>query len=105
MESSYIPFRFLINLVKHLMNYKGPIYEELYILDQSFILMLFIPFGILIPIVINKCNSLKANLKIFIVFVLFFSLIFFPRHFNFDLTVLRILACILGILYFKVFYK
>ncbi|ELC8462500.1 hypothetical protein QTH51_01910 [Clostridium perfringens] len=96
LESSYIPFRFLINLVKHLMNYKGPIYEELYILDQSFILMLFIPFGILIPIVINKCNSLKANLKIFIVFVLFFSLIFYPRHFNFDLTVLRILACILG---------
>ena len=29
LESSYIPFRFLINLVKHLMNYKGPIYEEL----------------------------------------------------------------------------
>lgn len=25
-----------------------------------------------------------------------FSLIFYPRHFNFDLTVLRILACILG---------
>lgn len=96
LDSSYIHFRFSINLVKHLMDYKGPIYEELYILDQSFILMLFIPFGILIPIIINKCNSLKANLKIFIVFVLFFSLIFFPIHFNFDLTVLRILACILG---------
>lgn len=96
LESSYIPFRFSINLVKHIMNNKGPIYEELYILDQSFILMLFISFGILIPIVINKCNSLKANLKIFIVFILFFSLIFYPRHFNFDLTVLRILACILG---------
>ena len=90
LDSSYIPFRFSINLVKHIMNNKGPIYEELYILDQSFILMLFI------PLVINKCNSLKANLKIFIVFILFFSLIFYPRHFNFDLTVLRVLACILG---------
>ena len=50
----------------------------------------------IINIEINKCNSLKANLKIFIVFILFFSLIFYPRHFNFDLTVLRILACILG---------
>lgn len=95
-KSSYIPFKFSLNIIKHILTSNIPVYEELYILDQALILVLFIPFGILIPIIINKYNSLKVNLKIFILFVLGFSLVFYPVHFNFDLTILRLLSCIIG---------
>lgn len=95
-KKSYIPFKFFINIINFLFNGKYSIFEDVYFIDQMIILLLFIPFGIFIPIILNKFNNLKPNLIIFIVFNIVFSLLFYYPYFNFDITVLRILSCTLG---------
>ena len=80
-------------------------WHDAFILDQIFILLLFVIFGTLIPIILNKWNSLIPNLKIYIFFNVIVALLSKIRFFNFDLTILRILACILGFYIFKYLIK
>ena len=56
---------------------------------------------ILIPIVINKYNSLKPSLIIFLLFNVIISLLHF-HSFNFDLTIFRIISSILGFYIIKI---
>lgn len=102
-DFSYIPFRFLFNLIINANNYYA--WHDAFISDQIFILLLFVVFGMLIPIILNKWNSLIPNLKIYIIFNIIVSLLSKIRFFNFDLTVLRILACILGFYIFRYLIK
>lgn len=95
-RKSYIPFKFFINIINFLSSGKRSILDDVYFIDQITILLLFIPFGIFVPIILNKFNNLKPNLIIFIVFNIVFSLLFYYPYFNFDITILRILSCILG---------
>lgn len=105
MKKTYIPFKFLINTISLLFNGQYSFLDDVYFLDQMFILLLFIPLGMFIPIIINKFNNLKLALKIFIIFNIVFSLLFYFPYFNFDITVLRILACILGFYIIKLIVK
>lgn len=102
-DFAYIPFRFLFNLIININNYYA--WHDAFILDQIFILLLFVVFGTLIPIILNKWNSLIPNLKIYIFFNVIVALLSKIRFFNFDLTILRILACILGFYIFKYLIK
>ena len=102
-DFAYIPFRFLFNLIININNYHA--WHDAFILDQIFILLLFVVFGTLIPIILNKWNSLIPNLKIYIFFNVIVALLSKIRFFNFDLTILRILACILGFYIFKYLIK
>ncbi|EOU1913119.1 hypothetical protein GZ981_003076 [Clostridium perfringens] len=96
-KGAYLPFKFLYNLF----NSNKPLLDNVFVLDQLFILLLFIPFGILIPIVINKYNSLKPSLIIFLLFNVIISLLHF-YSFNFDLTIFRIISSILGFYIIKI---
>lgn len=96
LHGSFIPFKFTFNFLSSIFTGNFSFIDDVYFLDQLLILLLFIPFGIFIPIIINKYNNLKPNLIIFIVFNIVFSLLFYFPYFNFDITVLRILSCMLG---------
>ena len=96
LHGNFIPFKFTFNFLSSIFAGNFSFINDVYFLDQLLILLLFIPFGIFIPIIINKYNNLKPNLIIFIVFNIVFSLLFYFPYFNFDITVLRILSCVLG---------
>ena len=49
-KGAYLPFKFLYNLF----NSNKPLLDNVFVLDQLFILLLFIPFGILIPFVHSR---------------------------------------------------
>ncbi|MCD2349011.1 VanZ family protein [Clostridium guangxiense] len=104
--NSLIPFKSLIGIINGISLYGFNInYIDLLITYT----ILFIPIGIFTPLIFNYYNSLKSNIKMYIVFVVIIQiikLIFIGKVFNFDFAIMNLVGCIIGyIIYTTVFKK
>lgn len=102
---SLIPFRTISAIINGINLYGVNLWCKDLIVTY---IALFIPIGIFTPFIFNYYNSLKSNIKLFILFAVIIQiikLIFIRKVPNFDFAMLNFVGCLIGYYFYKLILK